>query len=510
MNDPVQAASARRSVRPDPVLAVLLVVAFVLRVAAATALPNIAHPDEIFQTLEPALRLWNGRGVVTWEWIVGIRSWVFPGVLAAIMRVAGAISSDPAFVRAPVAGVLSALSLGVVVVGWRAGHEAGGRPTAFLVAGLAAVWPELVHFAPKALNEVVAAHVLILVAWGASGAVGSTLRRPELSTGRLLAVGFGLALALGLRLQLAPAVAAIAWWVARGSIRRWSRMIAGGLLPAAVFGGVDAVALGSPFQSIWKNVVVNLVEGRAAYYGTDPWHWYADEILRRDGPIAVLLLAFFALGARRAPLLAGVAGIVWLTHIVIGHKELRFLYPAAPFAVIVAGLGVSSALDRASRLAERWGREVLHVAALGLTVALAVAVSLRTEWRDEWRRDADRLVLAHILAERSDDEVCGIGLVGVDWWHSGGVTHIARSAPIHVFDQSNPDLGTRPVTAADLSAFDWAMTRRADALPAEAGSPWRREACRGSVCLWHRPGGCRSTPETDAARLDRVIATTLR
>ena len=35
---------------------------------------------------EPAHRLAFGTGVITWEYIDGIRSWLLPSVIAAIMR----------------------------------------------------------------------------------------------------------------------------------------------------------------------------------------------------------------------------------------------------------------------------------------------------------------------------------------------------------------------------------------------------------------------------------------
>lgn len=50
------------------VLLVLLLAAFALRMGTWSFLPNTHHPDEVFQTIEPAHRLLTGVGVVTWEW----------------------------------------------------------------------------------------------------------------------------------------------------------------------------------------------------------------------------------------------------------------------------------------------------------------------------------------------------------------------------------------------------------------------------------------------------------
>ena len=64
----------------------LLTAALGVRVAMALLLPYVIHADENFQTLEPAHRLAYGYGIITWEWRMGIRSWVFPAFLAGVMR----------------------------------------------------------------------------------------------------------------------------------------------------------------------------------------------------------------------------------------------------------------------------------------------------------------------------------------------------------------------------------------------------------------------------------------
>ena len=63
--------------------------ALALRIGLAVCSPNIFFPDEIFQTLEPAHRLVYGYGVISWEWRLGMRSWVLPTFLAGVMRATG-------------------------------------------------------------------------------------------------------------------------------------------------------------------------------------------------------------------------------------------------------------------------------------------------------------------------------------------------------------------------------------------------------------------------------------
>ena len=56
------------AVRSPHFLPLILVLAFVLRATFALTTHYIAHPDEVFQYLEPAHRLVFGQGIVTWEY----------------------------------------------------------------------------------------------------------------------------------------------------------------------------------------------------------------------------------------------------------------------------------------------------------------------------------------------------------------------------------------------------------------------------------------------------------
>jgi phosphatidylinositol glycan class B len=74
---PKTSTTDRAGISPAWAKRILLAFVFVgllLRVGVALQLPRIAHPDEIFQTQEPAHRLAYGYGVVSWEWRDGVRS----------------------------------------------------------------------------------------------------------------------------------------------------------------------------------------------------------------------------------------------------------------------------------------------------------------------------------------------------------------------------------------------------------------------------------------------------
>jgi GPI mannosyltransferase 3 len=76
-------------------LAALVVLAIALRLEPILVEPSAVWPDEIFQASEPAHRLVYGSGLVAWEFQLGVRSWLLPGVIAALMELARIAGDGP-------------------------------------------------------------------------------------------------------------------------------------------------------------------------------------------------------------------------------------------------------------------------------------------------------------------------------------------------------------------------------------------------------------------------------
>src|ERR1700739_4684163 len=76
-------------------LAILVVLAIALRLVPILVQPSAVWPDEIFQATEPAHRLVYGSGLVAWEFQFGVRSWLLPGVIAALMELARLAGDGP-------------------------------------------------------------------------------------------------------------------------------------------------------------------------------------------------------------------------------------------------------------------------------------------------------------------------------------------------------------------------------------------------------------------------------
>jgi phosphatidylinositol glycan class B len=129
-------------------LVALLSLALILRLVVTFEFPNINHPDEIYQTIEQALRLTTGAGIVPWEFKRGIRSWVLPGLFAGLMDLSRLGGRAPDNYLAVIHTFMDLVSLIPVACGFFWGLRAFGLGGAILVGWVTATWAELIYFAP--------------------------------------------------------------------------------------------------------------------------------------------------------------------------------------------------------------------------------------------------------------------------------------------------------------------------------------------------------------------------
>jgi hypothetical protein len=467
-------------------LLVFLLLGLFLRVGAAMRFPNADWPDEIFQTQEPAHHLAYGYAVVTWEWRVGVRSWVFPAFLAGVMRATDWISSGSQGYQWGITVVLSLISLTTVWFGFAWAKRAGGTEAALVAAGACAIWYELIYYGPKTLNEVMAAHALLPGLY--LGRYGERFEEKK----RMFLAGIFCGLALALRPQLAPAVGFAALYFCYPNWRKRTLPLATGLLlPVMCFGLVDMVTWKSPFHSYVSYYFSDVRRGVPTpnRFRRMPWHWFIDVLLMHLGPVCFLVV----MGIRRSPFLGWVALIVLASHSIFHHKELRWIYPLMPLEITLAALGVMeivTALNagRSSPLSPR------AIVAGGLAFVALNSCLLAPEIN--WRRAAGPLIAFDRLS--GDSTLCGVGVYKIGWWDLGGYAHLHENVPIFILDQDS-DLkeGTRSfnalVTPGNL---------------ADLGDGFELTGCWHGVCVYRRPGPC--TPPQGDNEINRMLLLTGR
>ncbi len=452
----------------------LLSFALALRISLAVGSPNIFFPDEIFQTLEPAHRLVYGYGVIPWEWRLGIRSWVFPTFLAGVMRITAWMGSASAGYLLGTTIVLALVSLTTVWFGYAWAKRASGTPAAVVAALACSFYFGLVYFAPKALCEVVAAHVMLPGLY--LGVYGQELGERK----RLFLAGLLCGLAACLRIQLLPAIAfALVFFCYPRWRQRTPAVIVGVSAPVLLFGAADWITWSYPWQSFIRYYEANVVRGPGKELTlVQPWYWFLLVLLVLIGP-AVLFLFH---GSRRSPFLAIFCAIIVVSHSVIPHKEVRFIYPILAPAITLAAMGVVDLLAEIKR-GVRFLDNPRWVVAIGVAFLLGSSAMLAaqcTDWyKTPWGIGAfDRL--------SREPGLCGVGIYGRIWWESGGYTHLHRDVPM-------VQVGSAAELAQDAPDFNALIAPR-DAPGVPSG--FTELQCWRGVCLLERGGTCIS-PKPD-------------
>nr|WP_283949722.1 hypothetical protein [Limobrevibacterium gyesilva] len=488
-------------------LATVLGVALGLRLWVVLTHTYIIFQDETFQYLEQAHRLAFGSGVVPWEFIDGIRSWLLPGMIALVMRLTALVSPDPSTYVLVVRICVIAASLSVPYVGFRMAEQRCALPGAVAVGLLCAFWFDLVYFAPAVLTEVMATYAAFWAIWlGDVQAGGSPSRR------RLMLAGALFGLACCLRYQYAPALALAALWQHGRDHTRLGTVLVGTLAALALTGGLlDTLTWGAPFQSVWLNFSRNAVQGVGAALGVEPWYYFPAYFSVAWNIVAPLLLGLMVLGATRMPALAFAAVATVALHSMTPHKEMRFIFLASAAMPVLIGLGTASMLQSVIRLRRAATVPTAIAVAVVIAGAVATATATRAYPANAWHRD--RSVVQAFDAARSEPNLCGLGVRTLSVYRSGGYTYLHRDVPIYFETfEAVQQLETLPFRlrlrlvlngqpvpqypneqlARNSGRFNFLIGRPGDRLPG-----FETTACFGAgspddpaICVFRRPGGC--------------------
>jgi len=458
-------------------LACLLILAAGLRIWIANFQPNLIWADEIYQVVEPAHRLVYGTGLTAWEYVVGMRSWLFPGVIACVLWLGHLFGSAPAFKLIPVQLFMVLCSLIPVAVAYRWGERLDGVRGGVIVGGFVAVWVDLLYFASHPLSDVIAADVLMAALYAALPLTTSPGPR------RLLIAGVLLGLTFVLRLQLGPALLVAAIFACGRNLRSWGAVVLGGIMVLAAAGLLDWMTLGTPFRSIWLNLWLNIAKGVSSDYGTAPWAYFVIAPILFWGLIPAIAVAVqFAVGSRRFPALFAVVITIFLTQSLIGHKEWRFIFPALQPLITLCGIAVIQEFrDIGRKFPPNLAAGMALVAWAGLSLTVAAAPSYQPMWNI--RRD---LVNAFALAARQPG-LCGIGLLDIVWTETPGSAALPLGTPIYVNRAVDlPRYAAGYNVAISKENVTLAGYRRLGCFRGSANMMGKGE----SACVWLRDGEC--------------------
>ena len=345
-------------------LPLVLALAFAVRAGVALSGDFVLHPDEIMQYLEPAHQIVFGSGVTYWEYFHGARSWLVPGLVAAVLALFDALGlGEPRWYVAGVKLAFCAISLAIPagMYFFARGHFGEAAARAALVAG--AFWYELAGFAHKPLTELVATAPLMAL-------LALTVRPAGVARTRAVWPAAVLAVLAGaVRLQYS-AVASLLLGIVLVRTAKRTRLvlIAAGL--ALAVGIFDAIAWdGHLFHSYVTNVRYNLILGPMRAGESPPWQ-YLEWLLLASCGLGVLCVAGAAWRPGRYGLLLVLVALTLAMHSVQSHKEYRFVFAVVPLWLLIAA--DLTARARAV-MAERAGARALGPRRTGSSLAGACA-----------------------------------------------------------------------------------------------------------------------------------------
>ncbi len=391
----------------------LLAVAAVPSVLAVVQLGRI-HPDEVYQTLEPAYFRAHGYGVLAWEWRVGIRNWAVPLLFSQLLGGCELLGiRNPRAYRAVLEIPQYALQVWMLAATFRYAYrrvgEVGGR-WAVLAVGL--YGPVLV-FAGRTLGESFSAAFLLVAL--------ERLDRTERIGRDAFLGGLALGLAFVTRYGSAVFIAAVfAWLLVR---RRWRALIwtgAGGALVLLGLGALDWATWGRPFHSFLGYARFNLLSsGAVDAFGALPASFYLPVLA-----IAIPLWAWpgIALAIKRerprVSLWLFCASTYLVTLACTPHKEQRFIYPA----LVLIAFGAAPQVFRVLReIQNPHLRRSLLIAACGVGFAVCLFPTELTAKRAGQFQ-------AIVKATRSP-QATGLLIVNEGLWGAGGYFYIGKNIP---------------------------------------------------------------------------------
>jgi len=402
--------------------------AIAVRLIVAFQTEGYAHPDELFQVIEPAYGMATGWWVPTWEWAAGLRHPLLPALWSILLRACGLLGIPHPFGTARVvfviSGIAASVSVGLAAV---LTHALSRRSALGLaVGGLAAIGGPFAYFGVHPLSESLSTPLIM-------GVLAIAFLRS--GTAWAVALGYLATVAFSFRFQssvlIAPAILAAA---VRNSTLRVRPIAVGLALGTLQFAAIDWGYWGAPFRSALEYFRFNIASGGSAFFGVQPWHFAIESISRLVGLIpfsAIVLgwLAFFFAWRKsdwRERILWATCTLFVGLHAAIPHKEDRFMIP------VLLPLAITAALCF-NRL---FALKTLRAAAGALVLALAVSLGLGL-YQTNWRYAGRELRETHALGQ---DPSLGARIILCGMYPSltGGQFYLANPRPFLIVAEIEP------------------------------------------------------------------------
>ncbi len=365
------------------------------------------HPDEVFQSLEPALNRAFGFGVLAWEWQVGLRNWAVPLLFAGLLKLSAALGiNDPQARRAVLELPQLALHAAMLLAVYRLAARRVPEALARWAIPLLGLYGLVLHFGGRTVGEAWSAALLV---WGLERLDDRDARAPQHALG-------GLLLGLSVVARYGSAVFVAAAMLTLLAQRRWKSFglaAAGGLSMLAFLAVLDWQTWGDPLHSFIAYTKFNVLSGQAAaQFGVQPAWFYLPHL----GWVALWAWPGFFFGRAKLPWLLVVPALAYVIAVSITpHKEERFLYPA--LVLLVAG-GIPGWLMLLSKLSDPRAQQVAALSVLASVTVFFIPSPFAPQ-----RPEQFRLVL------KAGREATGLIVMNEGMWGSPGYFWLGKNIP---------------------------------------------------------------------------------
>jgi len=410
----------------------LALVGLVLRIAFSLTADNLYHPDEVFQYLEPAHRLVFGYGLITWEYRFGTRSWLIPFFISAPLYLCKILHIDKPDIYIPlVKSIFCLVSTSLIFSGYAIGRRLVSEATGRLTAVLCCFWYELIYFSSRPLADVVSAYFLVGAL--ACVVVAKELRRPYL-------FGFLTAMSLALRVQYAPVVGVIILF----AVFNWNKecLAKAAIASVAVIilaGWVDWLMWGGWFVSYYNNYLFNVIYGVSKLFGEEGFNWYFTQLAIASMGIFELVFMTSLCFLRRLWLPFLCIAVLIVEHMLIPHKEYRFIFATIPLFLMQAAAIVVLVSDK---LASAWSAKSAQwvtICVLGFISVEGILNQLPGE-NDSRIYEFNYGHQPHYVPDHifqafkflyHEKNLAGVFIPSVPWSLTGGYYYLHRDVPLY-------------------------------------------------------------------------------
>ncbi|KAI8441124.1 hypothetical protein MSG28_009376 [Choristoneura fumiferana] len=337
-----------KGLRPSQVVLAILFV----RILSVFLVQTWYVPDEYWQTLEVAHKQAFGYGVLTWEWQKGIRSYLYPSVVAAlytILKFTGLDYPEAVVFLPRILQALVSTAADYSFYKWT-----GGRKWSLFLILTSWFW---FYTSGRTLLQSVETALVAIALSKFPFKDGRDSYYTENSTWIWLAC---------VSVFLRPTSAAL-WAVLcaynilttnQGRLQLVGLTILPiGLVSAGALIALDSYFYGRLIVTPWEFFRFNILHDVASFYGKHPWHWYLTQGLPAVLGVNLVPVLWAAYSVARRPrdnrtgvLLLAMVALHLALYSFVPHKEFRFVLPLLPILLYLA----QDVIVPWSRKAKKW------------------------------------------------------------------------------------------------------------------------------------------------------------